>query len=167
LLLAGSTIGILVGDSQFFFVSFYLRLLWGSMALISFLLMFYTLFFSLPFTETYIKLNKNNNVVDTGMYSLCRHPGVLWFAFFFLFLWLASGKTIMMWAGIIWTGLNILLVYIEDTIIFPKELIGYNEYKKRVPFILPNYRTIKKTISTLFWRNDTYGEEKSKSISAD
>lgn len=30
-------------------------------------------------------------LVDTGVYALCRHPGVLWLGGFYLFAWLAAG----------------------------------------------------------------------------
>ena len=43
-------------------------------------LLIYTLFFALPFEETYCKENKLRAAYTEGVYGLCRHPGVLWFA---------------------------------------------------------------------------------------
>ncbi len=43
-------------------------------------LLIYTLFFALPFEETYCEENKLRAAYTEGVYGLCRHPGVLWFA---------------------------------------------------------------------------------------
>ena len=146
LLLAGSTLGILVGDSHRVEIPIFMQLIWGGLALVSLLLLFFSLFFCVPFYDTYIKAAKTNTVVDTGMYALCRHPGVLWFGLFYLFLWLASGKNMILWAGILWTLMDIALVYVEDRWIFPKLLNGYEQYKRNVPFIIPDKGSIKTCI---------------------
>lgn len=93
--------------------------------------------------------NKGNSVVKKGVYALCRHPGVIWFFFFYLFLWLATGIKIMLWSGIIWTGMDILHIYIQDRWLFPKTLKGYELYKKEVPFLIPNLTSAKKCFNTL------------------
>ena len=111
--------------------------------------MLYALFIALPFQKTYMEIEKDNKVIDKGMYALCRHPGVLWFFFFYLFLWLASGKMIIMWAGIIWTIMDIIHVYVQERWLFPKNLRGYDQYQKRVPFLIPNARSIKQFILTI------------------
>ena len=149
LLLVFSTMGILLGSFENFEVSISLQLFFGAMSISSLLLIIYSLFFALPFGKTYIEVEKGNTVVDTGMYALCRHPGVIWFFFFYLFLWLASGKMMIMWAGIIWTGMDIVHVYVQDRWLFPKNLNGYDSYKNKVPFLVPNLASIKKSISSL------------------
>ena len=50
-------------------------------------LLIYTLFFALPFEETYCEENKLRAAYTEGMYGLCRHPGVLWFAGAYLCMW--------------------------------------------------------------------------------
>ena len=40
-----------------------------------FFLMIRSLFFSLPFDETYLRPQQKPPVYDAGMYALCRHPG--------------------------------------------------------------------------------------------
>lgn len=149
MLLVFSTMGILLGSFENFEVSISLQLFFGAMSISSLLLIIYSLFFALPFGKTYIEVEKGNTVVDTGMYALCRHPGVIWFFFFYLFLWLASGKMMIMWAGIIWTGMDIVHVYVQDRWLFPKNLNGYDSYKHKVPFLVPNLASIKKSISSL------------------
>ncbi|MFA4884753.1 MAG: hypothetical protein WC601_03055 [Desulfotomaculaceae bacterium] len=146
-LLAVSTLGILLGNFEGFQVSVPLRLLFAVLSIVSLFLVIYSLFFALPFSKTYLATEKGNTVVDTGMYALCRHPGVIWFFFFYLFLWLASGKTMMMWAGIIWTVMDVIHVYVQDRWLFPRTLSGYERYKRKVPFLVPNLASVKKCIS--------------------
>ncbi len=59
-------------------------------------LLVYTLFFALPFEKTYTRLEENPPVYTEGVYSLCRHPGVVWFFFLYLFLALLTGQRLMM-----------------------------------------------------------------------
>lgn len=146
-LLAFATVEILLGNYQHFEVSMPLKLLFGSLSFASLLMLFYTLFVALPYGETYFKVSRQTTV-DRGMYALCRHPGVVWFLLFYLFLWLASGKTMMMWAGTVWTAMDIIHVYVEDRWFFPKIHIGYDQYKIEVPFLIPNLSSIKKYIAT-------------------
>lgn len=143
-LLSVSTAGILLGDYEGFDLSITLKILFWLLSIVSLFMLLYTLFAALPFGATYGKAEPANTVVDRGMYALCRHPGVIWFFFFYLFLWLASGKTMMMRAGIIWTAINIFYVYIEDRWFFPAIINGYDLYKSKVPFLIPNSASIKK-----------------------
>lgn len=146
-LLAVSTAGILLGNYKSYEIIYPLKLLFGALSAASLLMLFYTLFFALPFAETYTGAEQGNSVVDGGMYALCRHPGVIWFFFFYLFLWLASGRAMMMWAGLIWTIMDIILVYVEDRWFFPTAFNGYEQYKSKVPFLIPNPVSIKKCIT--------------------
>ncbi|HAG08904.1 MAG TPA: hypothetical protein DCW46_01570 [Desulfotomaculum sp.] len=148
-LLCFSTIGIIFGSYPQWNVPLSSRFLFGTLSAISLLLVVYTLFFALPFRKTYCELKNTNTVIDTGMYALCRHPGVIWFFFFYLFLWLASGKTMMMLAGIVWTVMDIIHAYIQDRWIFPKTLNDYEQYKDKAPFLIPNLNSIRKCMATL------------------
>lgn len=147
IVLVASTLGILLGDYQSFDVPGWLASIFGLMALIALLLMLYSLFFALPFSKTYVA-TEPGRLIDTGMWALCRHAGVLWFIFLYLFLWLASGKTMIMWAGIIWTFMDVIHVYVQDRWIFPKIFPDYDHYKTEVPFLIPNQKSIKKCMSS-------------------
>lgn len=146
-LLVASTVGILFENHKYFEVSIPLKLLFGTLSIGSLLLLLYTLFAALPYSKTYLEVEQGT-VIDRGMYAFCRHPGVIWFFLFYLFLWLASGKMMMMWAGIVWTIMDIIYVYVEDRWFFPKTLNGYDRYKLEVPFLIPNLASIKKYIIT-------------------
>lgn len=121
----------------------------GTLAFTSLLLMVYTLFLGIPFTKTYIETNKGNTVVNTGMYALCRHPGVIWFFFFYLFLACASGNQLLMLAAMVWTTMDIVYVYIQDRWIFPIILDAYQHYQTQVPFLIPDLISIRNCILSL------------------
>ena len=147
LVLAVSTAGILLGDYEGFDLPAALKVLFELLSIGSLFMLLYSLFAELPFGETYTKAERENTVVDRGMYALCRHPGVIWFFFFYLFLWLACGKTMMMWAGLAWTAMDIIYVYVEDRWFFPAAFSGYDQYKSEVPFLIPSPAGIKKLIT--------------------
>lgn len=149
-LLGLSTIALLL--CKYESVAYYPKPLWITFTVISLILLINNLFFLLPFNDTYVKAEQRNAVVSTGVYSLCRHPSSFWFFLFYLFLWLASGKLIMLWAGMIWTVLNFLYVYVQDRWIFPHMLNGYDDYKKNVPFLLPNCKSITRYLKTIMHR---------------
>lgn len=146
--LAVSTVTLWFSNDQLFSFITPVQWLWGALSLISLLLLVYSLFMGIPFTKTYIKSTQENTVVNTGMYALCRHPGVLWFFFFYLFLWLTSGRNVLMWATLVWTIIDVLYVYIQDHWLFPKTFVDYEEYKLEVPFLIPNTVSIKKCMKT-------------------
>lgn len=114
----------------------------GVGALIFLVLLVYTLFFALPFEETYLEENKERLAYTEGVYGLCRHPGVLWFAGVYLCLWGVSGELsqgIYFISIIFW---NYLYVVFQDVWTFPKTFTNYNEYKQKTPFLLPNRRSV-------------------------
>lgn len=121
----------------------------GTLAFISLLLIIYSLFGGIPFTKTYMQTNKENIVINTGIYALCRHPGAIWVFFFYLFLALASGNKLFLWAAVTWTIMNIIYVYIQDRWIFPIILKDYQSYQKNVPFLIPNLSSIRNCVISL------------------
>lgn len=105
------------------------------LAIVGVVEMFYALFFALPFDTTYVEGTRPMKVVDTGLYALCRHPGVWGFFAFYLFASLASGSGDLLVAGIVWTLLDVLHVTMQDFWFFEKTLPGYAEYRKSTPFL--------------------------------
>ncbi len=96
---------------------------------------FYALFFALPASDTYTKLDKVS-VVDTGIYGLCRHPGLWGFILMAIGFSLGTGSTLVLWAAILWTAFDFIHILIQDQLIFPYSIDGYSDYQKRVPFLL-------------------------------
>lgn len=115
---------------------------------VSFALMIYSLFFALPFGETYVHVSGKAAPCDRGMYALCRHPGVLWFCFVYLFLALAWG-TATVWAmGIFYSLMNVGYVVLQDLWTFPRTFEDYEGYRKRVPFLIPTAGSMKRAWET-------------------
>lgn len=117
-------------------------------------LLVYTLFFALPFEETYVEESRYREAYTEGMYALCRHPGVLWFAGVYLCI-------AMLWKseeGILFSAvmvlLNLFYVIFQDVYSFPRTFSNYQEYKKSTPFLIPNGKSIQRC------RNSRRGAEK-------
>ena len=110
-------------------------------------LLIYTLFFALPFEETYVKQDAHRTY-DKKMYALCRHPGVLWFAGFYFCLWLAFGTNPLLVMAIWFSFLNFCYIILQDCYTFPKIFSDYRDYQKRVPFLIPNGKSLKRCLDT-------------------
>ena len=100
--------------------------------------MAYVLYAALPFSRTYITSGTNGQLVTEGLYSLVRHPWLLFFTLAMLGLVLGSRSVLALGAGIIWTMFSIVLVYLQDRHVFPRMFPGYEDYQKRTPMLLPN-----------------------------
>ncbi len=110
-------------------------------------LLIYTLFFALPFEETYITQD-THKTYDQKMYALCRHPGVLWFAGFYICLWLTFGTKLLLVMAIWFSLLNFCYIVLQDRYTFPKVFSDYGDYQKRVPFLIPNGKSLKRCLDT-------------------
>lgn len=77
----------------------------------------------------------------TGVYALCRHPGVLWFAG--LYGCLAFTVGLPLWEAVVLSALNVGLVVFEDWCVFPARLEGYGAYQASTPFLVPNRASIR------------------------
>lgn len=98
------------------------------------------LFFALPRQASYGKPGEQRAVCARGVYALCRHPGVLFFGFLMLFLWLSLGLS--GWAAAFYTLYDILLAAFEDRLVFPRRIEGYRDYWVQAPFLLPTPRSL-------------------------
>lgn len=109
----------------------------------AFAALIYSLFFALPFDETYVKSSEERRVYDRGVYALCRHPGILCYFVMQLFLGLAALPERMIINGMILSVLNLLYAWFQDRITFPKTFTDYAEYRNNVPFLLPTLQSIR------------------------
>lgn len=109
----------------------------------------YTLFFALEFDEAYQNDNCNQICTKTGVYALCRHPGVLWMLLMYLFLYLAFRDDALLFMVIGYNTMNIIYVILQDMIIFPQQFIDYTEYKETVPFLVPTIKSIRACVKTI------------------
>ena len=86
-------------------------------------------------------------LVDGGVYALCRHPGVLWLGGFYLALWGALGGFWLGAAFAIYSALDLFYVLWQDRVIFPRSISGYEGYRGRVPFLIPNRHSVHRCLS--------------------
>ncbi len=117
------------------------RNLFGAFAAVWLAVYLYVLFGALPAKQTYME-GQRANVVKTGPYGLCRHPGGWCFLFVYWSLYLFSGETGMLVGAILFPVLNFLYIWIQDRYLFPQYIAGYADYRREVPFLLPNRRSI-------------------------
>ena len=101
----------------------------------------YTLFFALPVEASYASPGEKRPACTTGVYALCRHPGVLWFAGLYGCLALAAG--LPLWEAAVLSAMNVGLVAFEDRCVFPARLEGYGAYQASTPFLVPNRASIR------------------------
>jgi len=144
-----STIQISILESPSFYLPIYQKVIVILGLFISFVLLIYTLFFAIPLKETYINLMTCDKVADYGIYALCRHPGVLWFITFYIFYWLFTGINLILWAGTLFSVLNLIYIVIQERYIFNHLFKDYSLYQNCTPFLIPNPSSIKKCIRTI------------------
>jgi protein-S-isoprenylcysteine O-methyltransferase Ste14 len=148
-LITAATAGIVISTWKFARLEPLRTGICGSLAAFLFLLLIYTLFFALPFQKTYLKKQESPQLYKDGVYALCRHPGVLWFIGFYLFLGQALQLTQLHIAAVIFSLFNIFYVLFQDVWSFMKTFPDYGSYKKDTPFLLPNLRSIRRCLQTL------------------
>lgn len=81
-------------------------------------------------------------VVRTGTYALCRHPGFLWYCGALAGLFLLSRSQWLLCAAPFWITADLGLAAAEDRLVFPRLLAGYDRYRLDTPFLLPNRRSL-------------------------
>lgn len=123
-------------------------------ALISFAALIYSLFFALPFKQTYSEQTDGRRVYRKGVYALCRHPGILCFFATYIFLGLAALPGAMLLHGLIFSLLNLIYAWFQDLITFPKTFCDYDDYKIHVPFLIPTRNSATIAYKTLFATHD-------------
>lgn len=77
------------------------------------------------------------DVISSGSYGLCRHPGFWWFAILIIALGILKGFSANFPTILIMTGLDLLLIIFQDSYTFPKVFRDYDDYRKAVPFLVP------------------------------
>ncbi len=113
-------------------------------AVVFLILMLYSLFGSFSVEEGYLSPGTKRSVYTKKMYALCRHPGVLWFAFLMACLYFMG---LSLTAAVTYTVLNIALAAFEDIVVFPAILSGYEEYRHRTRFLIPDIGGIRACIN--------------------
>ena len=110
----------------------------------------YSLFFAIPFDETYARQSTGRVVCRRGVYAMCRHPGILFFFGMYLCAGLAAlPAPALLMNGMIFSALNLAYAWFQDCVTFPKTFCDYHDYQKSVPFLIPTKASLEKARSTL------------------
>lgn len=104
-------------------------------------LLVWALFFSFPPKQAYMEQSRERRVYDGGMYALCRHPGILWLCL--LYGCLIPGAGFPPFSAFFCCLLDLLLGWAEDRWIFPRLFTDYDDYKQRVPFLIPTAASLR------------------------
>ncbi|MDP4109378.1 MAG: hypothetical protein Q8878_05040 [Bacillota bacterium] len=118
-------------------------------------LLIYALFFALPFGDTY-SVHQKNVICKTGPYAMCRHPGVICFAGFYLFLYFALPSLRLAYFATVSCICNLLYVIFQDMWSFPLTFDGYGDYRNETPFLIPTAKSIRRGLQTL--RNRSFSK---------
>lgn len=88
------------------------------------------------FIETALFSPRSGQLYTKGTYGFSRHPGFIWYTmvnFLIAVLFWNVGIAVLC-LGL--TACNLILITIEDTVLFPKMFPEYDDYKRRTPFFL-------------------------------
>jgi protein-S-isoprenylcysteine O-methyltransferase Ste14 len=148
-LIITNTLGAIYRFSDAIEMNMISQVVWISIILSFLILLIFTLFFALPFDSTYVKNDIGRKTYTKGMYALCRHPGVIWFAglYFSLFFWM--GNPNILYLAIVLNLMNFVYIVFQDLWTFPQTFIDYEQYKETTPFIIPNCTSIHRMITTI------------------
>ena len=114
---------------------------WLLMA-ISMLLLAYSLFINIPFARTYLGGGSEEKLVTGGLYALVRHPWLPSFSLLLISLIPVSQSRLSLVAAPVWILLNVILVFIQDKVIFPRVFNGYEQYRQQTPMLIPSRKSI-------------------------
>ena len=118
----------------------------------------YSLFFALPFQETYRQQEQGRHVYDGGVYALCRHPGILCFFGLYLCLGLAALPGGLLAHGLVFSLLDLAYAGFQDRMTFPRTLCDYQAYRQRAPFLIPTGASTRRARPT--WGRPASEEER-------
>ena len=107
----------------------------GSITLIISYIMYAIVLMENEFLSRTIEAQKNQKVIDTGLYSVVRHPMYLVTIFLFLSIALVLNSLITFIIFLVYPFIIVKRIKNEEQVL-EKELEGYKEYKKKVKYRL-------------------------------
>lgn len=105
----------------------------------SFALLLYQLFLEIPLSPQ-IQKTQERMAVQQGSYSHVRHPAFYPFLLLTAALSLLVNNRHFIPIALLMNVLNFILIVIEDIFIFPEVFDNYSDYKKNVPFLVPDLK---------------------------
>ncbi|MEX2444995.1 MAG: hypothetical protein WD492_15445 [Alkalispirochaeta sp.] len=109
-----------------------------ALALVSVTLLIRSVYTEIPHSE--IRTGLKRLVIRSGSYAWSRHPGFLWYCLLVLAIALRM-QHFRVWAvGFFLVVLDLLVVVIEDRILFPRIFEDYGRYQRDVPMLIPRFK---------------------------
>jgi len=109
------------------------------LAAVSSILLFWSVFLEIGIIRKKLGL-VSSDIVSSGTYGLCRHPGFWWLTFLVLAIGALKGLNAYFAPVSMTIFLDLLLILFQDRYTFPKVFPRYDDYKESVPFLLPGRR---------------------------
>lgn len=95
------------------------------------ILLVYSVLLEIP-----LKAEKTGKLYRGGTYSISRHPGFIWFTIINLLIGVYFWDFQITLLCIGFTACNLILILLEDVMIFPKMFPEYGDYKKETRFFI-------------------------------
>jgi protein-S-isoprenylcysteine O-methyltransferase Ste14 len=127
------------------------------LAILSAGLWLYSMFWEIPFAQTYANPGHGDRLVTQGTYALVRHPAVLWFGFFLLGLALATRSSLLRLAAPIWWLADVLYVWGEEKWYLQRVFAGYAAYQRTTPMLLPTLGSLRRCLRTITQHGENGG----------
>lgn len=122
--------------SEYMGISYISRTIVGAVLLIVTIVWYiYLLKGALPSEDIYSRDIKYRSTSYKGAYGRCRHPGFYAFILMSLSLSLICGSQTALMTALVTSIFNVIYIWLQDRVFFPIYLIGYDEYKGKVPFL--------------------------------
>lgn len=137
-----SSINIIL-NGETYNIPMFVRVLSGIVAVAFLILLIYSVLI-----EVNKKRSEKEKLLTTGTYALSRHPGVIWFLFYYIFGSVLFANTEILVAGIIWSITNIIYVLLQEKLVFNKLFENYDKYRKTTPMLFPTIKSIKRFMTT-------------------
>ena len=113
-------------------------------------LLVYTLFFALPFHDTYIHGTTAPSLCRSGVYALCRHPGVLWLSGVLSVPVRRPGDSDASGGVCCLYFVRHRVCRVSGPLVLPQTVPRIRRLPPIHPFLLPNVRSIRQCVRT--WR---------------
>ena len=99
----------------------------------------YTVFIEIPLFQRAAQ----TTLVQTGTYAICRHPAFWGILMFVTGMSLLVPVSSMWMLALLWVGLELALITVQDVWVFPTLFPEYRQYRKETPFVLPTRKSLR------------------------
>ena len=138
---AGGAVFVSLGTLGLFFLtplptqSWWISAAGFVMILLSGYMFFYSTVLEIPHAD--ISSGNETGLIETGSYAITRHPGFFWYFILMLSVILLYRDQNVAVVAAALLLMELIVVSIEDWLLFPVIISGYTEYRHRVPMLFP------------------------------